>query len=39
MFPEGKVKFHLKALMMAKVASKKGLVKYYSYEIFGIYEK
>jgi len=39
MFPEGKVKFHLKALMMDKIASKKEFIKLYSYEVFGIYEK
>jgi len=39
MFPEGKVKFHLNALMMDKIASKKELIKLYSWEVTGIYEK
>jgi len=39
MFPEGKVKCYLKALMMDKIASKKQFIRLYSFEIFGIYEK
>jgi len=39
LFPEGKAKFHVKVMIMGKIASKKELVRLYSYEMFGIYEK
>jgi len=39
LFPEGKVKFHIKDLLMGKIAAKKQLVRLYSWEFYGIYEK